>query len=665
MMSTPAVQFPPEPPPVDRPRAKILIVDDDERNAFAACQALEALGQDLVVARSGPEALRKLLHDDFAVILLDLHMPGMDGYETAAMIRERRRTRDVPIVFLTAVFRDEAHIFKAYSAGAVDVVFKPVDPFILRSKVQVLVDLHLKRVELAQESESRRVLLEEHARVQVEKLEAERSLQLSLRRQQAIQRSLPIVFYSRMADPPYAALSISESVQGLTGFETTAFTDDPAFGYDRVHPDDRHIVTRAQEEARTSSAYTCEYRWQCADGTYKSLIDQGVLGEDHDTGASVVFGTLLDNTERRGLEEALGHARKMEAVGQLTGGVAHDFNNLLTVILGNVDLIQRRSGEDFAFTRQVAAVRQATERGAALTRQLLAFSRRQRLDPAAVDLNDLVREFSPLLKQAVGDAVTVRFEHTDVPAFVHVDPAQMESALLNLAVNARDAMEGAGDIIIAISADLAGEHRIAVRDSGPGMPPDVASRIFEPFFTTKEVGKGSGLGLSQVYGFVRQSGGEVTVLTAPGQGAAFEITLPAITAPAETVAPAVPSHTEATGSERILVVEDDPDVLALAVDTLESLGYHVTTASNAASALRRLNGPNTFEMLFSDVIMPGGVSGVDLARRALSRQPALKVLLTSGFIGQEAVDWANEYPMIDKPYEPPLLAARVRAILDA
>jgi CheY-like chemotaxis protein/two-component sensor histidine kinase len=355
----------------------------------------------------------------------------------------------------------------------------------------------------------------------------------------------------------------------------------------------------------------------------------------------------------------------METVGQLTGGVAHDFNNLLTVILGNVDLIQRRCGESFPFVRQVSAIRQATERGAALTRQLLAFSRRQRLDPAAVDLNDLVRDFSPLIRQAVGEAVSIQLEAASAPAFVHIDPAQMESALLNLAVNARDAMDGAGGITITVRADPAGGHRLIVRDTGPGMAPDVASRIFEPFFTTKDVGKGSGLGLSQVYGFVQQSGGEVTVVTALGEGAAFEITLPAIEAPALVEAAPASRSEDATGSEHILVVEDDPSVLALAVDTLESLGYRVTTARNAASALRRLKGPQAFEMLFSDVVMPGGVSGLDLARRARGRNPGLKVLLTSGFIGEEAMDWADEYPMIDKPYDSPSLAAKVRSVLDA
>ncbi len=659
----PAVQFPPvEPEP--QPVTKILIVDDDERNAFAAVQALESLGQELVIARSGEEALRRLLTDDFAVILLDLHMPGMDGYETAALIRQRRRTRSVPIVFLTAVFRDETHIFKAYSAGAVDVVFKPVDPFILRSKVQVLVDLHVKTLELARQAEHQKALLEEYARVQVEKAAAERSLRSNEERQQAILRVLPIVFHSRLAEPPYTPLSLSDNAERLTGFPAEQLLGEAALGIDRVHPEDRPVVARAQAEAIRTGSYSCEYRWLRADGEYRSFIDQGVLAFDDDTGRALVFGALFDNTDRRGLEEALSHARKMEAVGQLTGGVAHDFNNLLTVVLGNIDLVQRRCGDAFPYARQITAARQAAERGAALTRQLLAFSRRQRLDPATVELNDLVREFSSLLRQAVGDAVTIEVEHSTEQGWVHVDVAQLESVLLNLAVNARDAMDGAGLLKISVRTGAAG-HQLVVSDSGPGMSPEVASRIFEPFFTTKEVGKGSGLGLSQVYGFVRQSGGEIEVTTSPGAGASFRIDLPACAPSSVEVVIEGPAASVPVGTERILVVEDDPAVLALAVDTLRPLGYHVAAARNAASALRRLRNGDGFDLLFSDVVMPGGITGLDLARKARVKRPSLKVLLTSGFIGQEAEDWANEYPMIDKPYAPSALAARVRAILDA
>ncbi|KQZ31209.1 response regulator [Caulobacter sp. Root1472] len=666
-MSVPAVKHQAVAPPEDRLRTRILIVDDDERNAFAAIQALETLGQELVVARSGEEALRHLLTDDFAVILLDLHMPGMDGYETAELIRQRRRNRDVPIVFLTAVFRDEAHIFKAYSAGAVDVVFKPVDPFILRSKVQVLVDLHIKTLELEQQSESRRLLIEENARIHAEKLAAERALRRTQERQEAILRALPVVFHSRTADAPYEPLFVGGNVMELTGFSAEDFLATADFGISRVHPDDVDIVARAQAEARKSGAYACEYRWRCADGSYRSLIDQGVLAQDEESGRAVVFGTLLDNTERRGLEEQLSHARKMEAVGQLTGGVAHDFNNLLTVVLGNIELIKRRTGEQHELARQIEAVRLAAEKGGALTRQLLAFSRRQRLNPLTVDLNGLIADFAPLLRQAVGEAVSIDLNLATEPLPAHLDPAQFESALLNLAVNARDAMEGGGVLSIATRTVDGDAPRIlvTVRDTGQGMDADVASRIFEPFFTTKEIGKGSGLGLSQVYGFVRQSGGEVSVRSSPGQGAIFEISLPrSLSAPGPRGVGGEPGEAVG-GSERVLVVEDDPAVLAMAVETLEGLGYQVTTADTAAAALKRLKGRKTFDLLFSDVVMPGGVNGVQLAHLALQERPGLKVLLTSGYVGDEAASWANEFPMIDKPYLGPALAAKIRAVLDA
>jgi signal transduction histidine kinase len=665
-MSVPAVKHQAVPPPEDRPRTRILIVDDDERNAFAAIQALETLGQELVVARSGEEALRHLLTDDFAVILLDLHMPGMDGYETAELIRQRRRNRDVPIVFLTAVFRDEAHIFKAYSAGAVDVVFKPVDPFILRSKVQVLVDLHIKTLELEQQSESRRLLIEENARIHAEKLAAERALRRTQERQAAILRALPVVFHSRTADAPYEPLFVGGNVMELTGFSADDFLATADFGISRVHPDDVDIVVRAQAEARKSGAYACEYRWRCADGSYRSLIDQGVLAQDEESGRPVVFGTLLDNTERRGLEEQLSHARKMEAVGQLTGGVAHDFNNLLTVVLGNIELIKRRTGDQHELARQIEAVRLAAEKGGALTRQLLAFSRRQRLNPLTVDLNGLIADFAPLLRQAVGEAVSIELELAAEPLPAHLDPAQFESALLNLAVNARDAMEGGGVLSIAAGTVGGDDSRIlvTVRDTGQGMDTDVASRIFEPFFTTKEIGKGSGLGLSQVYGFVRQSGGEISVSSVPGQGAAFEIYLPRSQAALSPRGAGDGTGEVVRGSERVLVVEDDPAVLAMAVETLEGLGYQVTTADTAAAALKRLKGRKAFDLLFSDVVMPGGVNGVQLAHLALQERPELKVLLTSGYVGDEAASWANEFPMIDKPYLGPALAAKIRAVLD-
>src|SRR5688572_11837567 len=259
------------------PKARILVVDDDERNAFAITTALEDLGQILVVARSGEEALKQLLRQDFAVILLDLHMPGMDGYETAALIRARQRSRHIPIVFLTAVFRDDSHLLQAYSAGAVDMVFKPVDPFILKSKVSVFVDLYLKQAEVRREAELRHRLQEENFRVRTEKLIAEQALQRSEQRQEAILQSLPVCFHSRAAEPPFPALFVSSTVERLTGFPPQQFLNDPEFGLSRVHPEDVHRVTEALQGAMTTGVYACEFRWRGADDTYRVLLDQGVL----------------------------------------------------------------------------------------------------------------------------------------------------------------------------------------------------------------------------------------------------------------------------------------------------------------------------------------------------------------------------------------------------
>lgn len=653
-------------PPAGTPlKARVLIVDDDERNAFAASEALEVLGHELVVARSGEEALRLLLVQEFAVILLDLHMPGMDGYETARLIREHPRTRDTPIVFVTAVFRDESHIFQAYSVGAVDVVFKPVDPFILRSKVAILADLHLKTLEVRRQGEERSALLEENARISEEKLKAELALRTARERQDAILKSLPVVFTARTSVHPFGARFVSDSITPLTGFEPHRFVEEPEIGLGRIHPDDVDGVVNCLIKASETGAYACEYRWMCADGEYRTFLDQGVWTVDED-GESQILGTLLDVTERRHLEEQLTQARKMEAVGQLTGGVAHDFNNLLTVVLGNADILLRRIEDQPNVVKHLTAIRAAADKGQTLTRQLLAFSRRQQLNPSVVDLNSLIRDFVPLMKQAVGEGVSIELELGAEPLHALVDPTHLETALLNLAVNARDAMDSDG--VLTISARRAGDEaagfaEIGVSDTGSGMSAEVADRVFEPFYTTKDIGRGSGLGLSQVYGFVAQSGGRVEVDTTPGEGAAFTLTLPLTDEPpAEAAAPGQAVDAE-TGSERILIVEDDPAVLSVCLDMLNGLGYRCEVAADAAGALHRLTGDQGYDLLFSDVVMPGGLNGIELARRAQAMRPELKVLLTSGYLGDAVQGLSHEFALIEKPYERAALATQIRSVL--
>ena len=655
---------PQAPPDLAAPlKARVLIVDDDERNAFAAVQALEELGHELVVARSGEEALRRLLTEQFALILLDLHMPGMDGYETAALIRSRKRTASTPIVFLTAIFRDEPHVFQAYASGAVDVVFKPVDPFILKSKVTVLVDLYLKTEEIKRQSAYQQWLLDEHARVKAEAAATEKVLRRTEARQEAILKSLPLVVHSRSIEPPFAPQFVSEAVKEITGFPASRFVDDPEFGSSRIHPDDLAMVVGRIAEAARTGHYSVEFRWLCADGQYKVLQDQGVVAPSDDGEAREIFGVILDATDRRSLEEQLAQARKMEAVGQLTGGVAHDFNNLLTVVLGNIDIMARKPEDEERRARRINAVRQAAERGRDLTKQLLAFSRRQHLSPVVLDINALISEFSPLIRQAVGEAVTLDLQLGDQPLCAHVDPTQLETALLNLAVNARDAMPEGGQLAIATRRE--GNHLvIEVRDTGVGMSAEVRERVFEPFFTTKEVGKGSGLGLSQVYGFVRQSEGEVQLHSTQGQGTTFSLRLPASEETVQRAAPEPEPSAVEGGNEHVLLVEDDPTVLTLTLDMLTGLGYRVATATNAREALEIIQSGAEIDVLFSDVVMPGGVSGVSLARTARELRPGLKVLLTSGFVGDGAVLETAEFPLLDKPYETSALAAKLRKLLD-
>ncbi|HYD08102.1 MAG TPA: ATP-binding protein, partial [Reyranella sp.] len=283
--------------------------------------------------------------------------------------------------------------------------------------------------------------------------------------------------------------------------------------------------------------------------------------------------------------------------------------------------------------------------------------------PAPVDVAKLVHRFSDLLQQAVGEAVTLTVDAPEA-AWTNVDPTQLETAILNLAVNARDAMPAGGELKLQVRSEVRADVSrviIEVVDSGVGMEPEVAEKVFEPFFTTKEVGKGSGLGLSQVYGFVRQSGGHVEVDTAPGKGTSFRLYLPTGEAGPSLVEQEV--HTVVTGgSEHVLVVEDDQTVLSVALETLTALGYRVTTASSAAEALQAFREDASIDLVFTDVVMPGGSSGVDLAHQIRDLRPDVGVLLTSGYIGHRTAP-TGAFALIDKPYEPSILAARVREVL--
>jgi signal transduction histidine kinase len=380
---------------------------------------------------------------------------------------------------------------------------------------------------------------------------------------------------------------------------------------------------------------------------------------------------------RRVMQEQLHQSQKMEAVGQLTGGIAHDFNNLLTVVSANLELIDRAADNGKIRWLAENALR-AVDRGAKLTAQLLAFSRRQKLNPKLINANELISEFQSLIRQAVGGGCEVRLKTDERLWLCYVDPALFETALLNLALNGRDAMPNGGVLEIetrnvaldegAVDECSPGPYvRVSVTDSGCGIAPDVLSRIFEPFFTTKEVGKGTGLGLSMVYGFVRKTGGHVTAESTLGKGTTIALHLPKAGQDRSSEIDGARTRVTPRGSERVLVVEDNEELLEAASEMLTMFGYHVLCARNGVEALRTLERDQNVELLFSDVVLPNGTNGVELARAAKRLNKNIKILLTSGYAGDvlERLRSEGEFPIIDKPFQLADLAKRLRSILDS
>ena len=393
-----------------------------------------------------------------------------------------------------------------------------------------------------------------------------------------------------------------------------------------------------------------------------------------------VGAILVDITEQKRAESHLAQSQRMELLGQLTGGIAHDFNNLLTAILLNADVLA--SALDDKLRPLAEAVRMAAERGADLTRRLLAFGRRQILEPRPTDVRELLAGMEPLMHRTLGAHIEIELLHAEDLWFATVDPSQLENAVLNLAVNARDAMPEGGRLTIetanvefddeqteAFPGSKAGQYvMIAVGDTGRGMSAEVGARAFEPFFTTKDVGKGTGLGLSMVYGFVSQSGGHVRIYSEIGLGTVVRLYLPrSMTAPdVAEAAPALPAELP-TGKETILFVEDDPMVRQHTGKQIVGLGYAILMAENATEALALIDDGYVPDLLFTDVVMPGGVNGRQLALKLRQRWPELRVLYTSGYAhGRLTIDGElvpSKY-VLGKPYRRADLAAKLREVLD-
>lgn len=451
-----------------------------------------------------------------------------------------------------------------------------------------------------------------------------------------------------------------------TWMETTGYSHEEAMAHSAqdlgiwVETNDRErFVARLESEG---SVQNFEAKFRTKDGRE---IDVLVNGEHMEIGGEPhLLVVSHDVTEHKLSEEHLRQAQKMEAVGQLTGGVAHDFNNLLAVIIGNAELLEDRLGHEVS---ELSAISQTATRGADLTQRLLAFSRRQPLRPKVIDVGGLVSGMSELLARTLGETIEIQtFVATDLQSAL-ADPGQVENALLNLALNARDAMPNGGKLTIEcqnarLGADYVDKHPdliagnyvvLAVSDEGTGMSAEVKSHAFEPFFTTKEVGEGSGLGLSMIYGFAKQSGGHATIYSEVGKGTTVKLYLPRGEQAQQVIQAGKVQDIPRGEGETILVIEDDPEVRALAVRMLESLNYRVIDVADAASAHKALATEETFDLVLSDVVLTGGTSGPEFAEKARMTYPDLKIIFMSGYPAEAAHRngfLGSNYVLLNKPF---------------
>jgi signal transduction histidine kinase len=624
--------------------ATVLIVDDDPTIRLLAAAALEESGYRVFALDSGEEALETLGDIAPDLLLLDVVMPGIDGFETCRRIRQLPNGRLLPIVVMTAL-GDVDSVHKAFEAGATDFLSKPINWAMMGYRVSYTLRAANAFNSVAQSEEKYRTLL----------------------------RAIPDDVIRISADG-----TILEPVSG-GGAESLFPPDAPA---DTRLSDLLPPSAVAEVLAAAGSALRAQ-----RPGVVECAVDRAGERRHFElrlvaSGASEALLISRDITERiragemlRDRDEQLRQSQKLEAIGRLAGGVAHDFNNLLTVIMGYTNVLLRKVPPESPLRKEMTEIELAGERAASLVRQLLAYSRKQMLKLRVLDANEVVTGVETMLKRLIGEHIRLEADLAPAPVFVKVDKGQLEQVLINLAVNARDAMPRGGNLTIRTIADAPPapedggkrHHAIEVADTGEGMNAETARMIFEPFFTTKEVGKGTGLGLSTVYGIVEQCGGRISVTSEPGNGTRFLVRFPAIAPPASS--PPSPPHAPAPPApgRTILVSEDETAVRDLVALVLTAGGYHVLPAADGGEAVAvasSFEGP--IDLLLTDVVMPR-MGGIEADRRIRERRPGIRTLFMSGYnedflLPEEA---GSPAALISKPFDPDELLARVREALEA
>jgi len=637
-----------------------LLIEDNPNDVELVVAELERSGYDLRFEHvDSVEGLRNaLVEDGWEIVISDYRLPSFDIYGALAVVTEHGH--DVPFIVVSGTIVEEA-IVAVIRAGARDCILKSNLTRLGFVVARELEEAATRRAHRETEEALRRS--EEHFR-----LLAENSSDV-------------IVLHDLEGRILYASPS-AERVLGYPPEELVGL------GLDRiVHPDDvlrvqatiAEIVAGSQSSAITAFVRHRQGSWIPVEGVGSAILGEG-------GGIEMILASLRDVSERKLaeaarelLEEELRQAQKMEAVGLLAGGIAHDFNNLLTVISGYTDILLSRLGREAKGNGEIAEINKAAERAAQLTGQLLAYSRKQILEPRALDLNNVVTETQAMLNRLIGEHIEFSTTLAEDLGSISADGGQVEQIIMNLVVNARDAMPEGGTLLLETGnltlAELSTDRRpdmppgayvlLAVTDSGQGMDAATAERIFEPYYTTKARGEGTGLGLSTVYGIVKHSGGYIEVESEPGMGTTFRLYFPQVAEEAEALVPKPPDERPLIGSETVLLVEDEEALRRVGRQMLEMYGYTVLLAAGGAAALELAqNHPHPIQLLMTDILMPK-MGGIELAERLSTLRPELKVLYTSGYndsgISLQRVEGAR---YLQKPYAMENLGHTLRELLD-
>lgn len=692
----------------------ILIVDDRPENLLSLEELLSNQGYELARATSGNDALRLTLKQDFALVLLDVQMPQMDGFETAELMRTNPKTRHIPIIFVTAGMKDLHFHFKGYDSGAVDYLAKPIEPLFLQSKVRIFAELYRQRREIelhknhleelvglrtAELRQSAAELLtsneqlqhrnsalksaEERLQEQVAEfivthdqlLATEEMLRVQIEEYETAQKLLNAsnINLQTIFDLSPLAIVVASFPDGIIRKINSTFSDDFGYSDDLAigkcgvelgfwqDPAERERFISLVREQHGVSGFATDVR--TFQGESRAVLLYSTTMDFKDE--SCVLTVSLDVTEQKRLEEQIRQTQKMDVIGQLAGGVAHDFNNMLTAILGSAELMEPYVRDSSAAAKMLGNIQKAASRSADLAGQLLSFSRKGQKYSIQTCINTTIHEVISLLERTIDKNITLETRLVAKQACVVGDPTLLQNALLNLGVNARDAMPDGGVITFTtanIELDssycrtsaftiLPGSYvEIAVSDNGTGMSDEIVKRVFEPFFTTKGVGKGTGLGLAAVYGTVTDHHGCISIFSEPGTGTVFKIYLPLS---GDNKMRETCSEETIYGSEGILLVDDEEVLREVGKSLLESLGYRVYLAEDGQQALETyaLEKEN-ISLVILDLLMPK-MGGKETLQRLMESYPGISVLILSGFSQEGTVNDLNKLGakgFLRKPY---------------